>query len=174
MNLGIGFSPCPNDTFILHALLHGLVDTQNLQFSPQIADVEELNVRALEGKTDITKLSLHTYLKVRENYRLLDSGAALGFGCGPLLIATEMIDDKTLKHKRIAVPGINTTANILLRLRHPEVRHTEFMLFSEIENAVLEGRVDAGVIIHENRFTYADKGLVCLQHLGEWWENETG
>jgi 1,4-dihydroxy-6-naphthoate synthase len=145
-----------------------------LEFDPVISDVEELNEWALEGCLDVTKLSYHTYLKVRDEYALLRSGSALGFGCGPLLIARTKLSEEDIIQGPIAIPGELTTAHMLFRLRYPGAHHKHFLLFSDVENAVLKGDAVAGVIIHENRFTYADKGLVKITDLGEFWESETG
>ncbi|MCF8237128.1 MAG: 1,4-dihydroxy-6-naphthoate synthase [Saprospiraceae bacterium] len=174
MNLRLGFSPCPNDTFIFHALLHELVQGPKVHWEPHLEDVETLNQWALEGRLDVTKLSFHAYAKCSQHYQLLNTGAALGFGCGPLVIARHPMTADQLEDAVIAIPGELTTANFLFQLAYPLVRQRKVMPFSEIENAVLEGRVDAGVIIHENRFTYAQKGLTKLMDLGEYWESETG
>lgn len=174
MKYTLGFSPCPNDTFMFHALTHGLVGDLNDEFQVSIADVETLNTQALEGVLDITKLSFHTYLKVRETYALLNAGAALGFGCGPLVIARNPLTESQINTGPIAIPGELTTAHMLFRLRYPNATKKAFMLFSDVEEAVLSGKVAAGVIIHENRFTYADKGLTKVIDLGQFWETETG
>jgi len=174
MKLTIGFSPCPNDTFIFDALLHGKIDTEGLDFEPVIADVEALNKKAFRGELDITKLSYHAYAYLLETYVLLNAGSALGNNCGPLLIARTPIAGEHITGCRIAIPGKYTTANFLLSLAYPEATDKVEMLFSDIEQAVLEGQVDAGLIIHENRFTYQDKGLVKLRDLGEFWESRTG
>lgn len=174
MNLTLGFSPCPNDTFIFDAMVHGKVDTEGLDFHFFLADVEELNRRAFNNEVDITKLSSHAYAYVSNNYLILDSGSALGFGNGPLLISKDKIDATDVDGIHIAIPGKYTTANLLLSLAWPgAVNRTEY-LFSDIENAVLDGRVDAGLIIHESRFTYQKKGLVRIADLGEYWDNVTG
>ena len=174
MNLTLGFSPCPNDTFIFHALLHGLILIDDLQFDTVIEDVETLNEWAFDERLDVTKASFHTYLKVKDTYALLDSGAALGFGVGPLLIAREPLSHDEILDGPIAIPGENTTAHMLFRLRYPEATNKDFVLFSDVESAVLDGRAVAGVIIHENRFTYESKNLVKILDLGEYWESETG
>jgi 1,4-dihydroxy-6-naphthoate synthase len=171
--LKIGFSPCPNDTFIFDALVNGKIDTGNLVFEPFMADVEELNRRAFAHDLPITKLSYHALGYLSPHYQLLRSGSALGNNCGPLLIAKQAMDRQSIAQARIAIPGKYTTANFLLRIAYPEVQHTCEMLFSDIEEAVLNGTVDAGLIIHENRFTYTEKGLVKLCDLGEFWENST-
>ncbi|MCB0651176.1 MAG: 1,4-dihydroxy-6-naphthoate synthase [Saprospiraceae bacterium] len=174
MKLSLGFSPCPNDTFIFDAMIHGKIDTEGIDFEVIMADVEELNRLAFEGKIDITKLSYHAFAHLLGRYSLLDAGSALGNNCGPLLIAREQMDENQVKNARIAIPGKFTTANFLLGLAYPEAQNKEEILFSDIEKAVLEGDFDAGLIIHENRFTYAEKGLVKIQDLGEFWEQKTG
>lgn len=174
MQLTLGFSPCPNDTFIFDALLHGKVDTEGLEFLPIIEDVEALNQRAFVGNIAVTKLSYHAFAYLTDRYALLDAGSALGRNCGPLLIARTPLDDAAINAARIAIPGQMTTANFLLSLAYPAARDKQETLFSEIESAVLSGKADAGLIIHENRFTYADLGLVKLLDLGEYWETTTG
>jgi 1,4-dihydroxy-6-naphthoate synthase len=174
MKLTLGFSPCPNDTFIFDALVHQRVDTEGLEFEVQLADVEALNQGAFQGDLDITKLSYHAFAYVADNYMLLHSGSALGNNCGPLLIARSPVAPEAVPGLRIAIPGKYTTANFLLGLAFPEARHTLPLLFSDIEDAVVNGSVDAGLIIHENRFTYAGKGLVKIMDLGEFWEQTTG
>lgn len=174
MELTLGFSPCPNDTFIFDAMVNNKIDTKGLKFNTRLEDVETLNKWALEGKLDITKLSYGVLPKVLHQYELLNSGSALGRGCGPLLIAKKPIDKENIKDCKIAIPGINTTANLLFSTAFPEATNKEILVFSDIENAVLDGRVDAGVIIHENRFTYQQRGLVKIIDLGEYWESTTG
>lgn len=169
--LTLGFSPCPNDTFIFYAMIHGKIDTEGLEFKVLLADVEELNQRAFANDLNITKLSYHAYAYLLQQYVLLDSGSALGNNCGPLLIAKKDYTSAQLEQATIAIPGKYTTANFLFRLAYPKVRHTKEMLFSEIESAILKEEVEAGVIIHENRFTYQEKGLVKIQDLGEFWES---
>lgn len=170
MNLTIGFSPCPNDTFIFDALIHQRIDTEGLTFDPVLADVEQLNQWAFAGRLDITKLSFHAFGHVTDRYALLHSGAALGRNCGPMLIAKVKHDLKNIAALKIAIPGKYTTANFLLSAAFPKGTQKTEVLFSEIENRVLDESFDAGLIIHENRFTYQDKGLVKLIDLGEWWE----
>lgn len=174
MTLTLGFSSCPNDTFIFDAMLHGKIDTEGLRFEPVIADVEALNRRAFAGDIDITKLSYHAFAYLTERYALLDAGSALGNNCGPLLVAREPLDEPAIEKGPIAIPGKMTTANFLLSLACPAARNKVETLFSEIEEAVSRGDVAAGLIIHENRFTYAQKGLVKLMDLGEYWERTTG
>lgn len=174
MKLSIGFSPCPNDTFIFDALVHGKIDTEGLEFEPVLADVEALNQGAFAQRLDITKLSYHALGHVLDNYALLHSGSALGRNCGPLLIAREAIPQDQIAAKKIAIPGKYTTANFLFSIAFPDAKFREERLFSDIENDVLSGRVDVGLIIHESRFTFQEKGLVQLMDLGEYWEQTTG
>ena len=172
MKLTLGFSPCPNDTFIFDALVHHKIDTEGLEFEVIFADVEQLNKWACQGKLDITKLSYNAFTHCVNDYALLDSGSALGNNCGPLLIKKP--NTILTKESKIAIPGKYTTANMLLNIAFPNHQNKVEILFSEIENNVLEGKVDAGLIIHENRFTYEDKGLEKVKDLGEFWEEETG
>lgn len=174
MKLTLGFSPCPNDTFIFDALVHGLVDTEGLSFDVVMADVEELNRKAFAGELDITKLSFHAFAFLLDKYALLNSGSALGKNCGPLLISQKQLSEGAVNRAKIAIPGKYTTANFLLGLAFPEAKDKVEMLFSDIEQSVLDGKVDAGLIIHENRFTYQEKGLVKIVDLGEFWETKTG
>ncbi|MDQ0107785.1 1,4-dihydroxy-6-naphthoate synthase [Chitinophaga terrae (ex Kim and Jung 2007)] len=174
MHLSLGFSPCPNDTFIFDGLVNKKIDTREFSFDTHLEDVETLNNWALQGKLDITKLSFAVYLKVKDQYELLNSGSALGRGCGPLLIAKKDIPLSEIDNLTVAIPGENTTANLLFSIAFPNAKKKKVMLFSEIENAVINGDVDAGVIIHENRFTYQLKGLVKLMDMGEFWEKTTG
>lgn len=155
-------------------MLHGKVDTEGLAFEVFMEDVEALNQRAFAGEIAITKLSYHAFAHLTDRYALLDAGSALGSNCGPLLIAKSPMSDTGIESACIAIPGIMTTANFLLSLAYPNARDKQEMLFSEIENAVLSGNADAGLIIHENRFTYQQKGLVKLLDLGEYWETTTG
>ena len=171
--LTIGFSPCPNDCFIFDALIHGKVDTEGLTFKPVIEDVEALNKKALKIKLDVTKISFFTFSKVQEKYALLDSGGALGFGVGPLVISDFGFRISDLNNGKIAIPGKNTTANLLFSLAFPKATNKIEMLFSEIEDAILKRKVDAGVIIHESRFTYKQKGLKKITDLGKWYEKKT-
>lgn len=171
MTLSLGYSPCPNDCFIFDALIHKKIDTEGLDFSVQLGDVETLNRKALAGELDITKLSFHAYAYAMEHYILLRSGSALGFNCGPLLISKKAISRPEEEIKTVAIPGKMTTANFLLSLAYPGIAHKTEYVFSDIENAVLTGEVDAGLIIHENRFTYEAKGLKKVRDLGEYWES---
>ncbi len=170
----LGFSPCPNDTYMFAALIHGWIDTGDLRFEVFMEDVETLNEWASVGKLDISKLSFHRALGLKRHYTLLQAGAALGNNCGPLLVAREGFDVQHIHQARVAVPGQWTTAHLLFTLFYPEAMGKLFMHFSSIEDAVLDGIADAGVIIHENRFTYQDKGLVKIRDLGEAWESQTG
>lgn len=174
MRLTLGFSPCPNDTFLFDALVHGKIDTEGLEFSVVLGDVEELNQRAFAGELDITKLSYHAYAYALGDYVLLDAGSALGRNCGPLLIAKEELTTMEVEAGTIAIPGKYTTANFLLSLAYPGAIQKEAVLFSEIEQLVSKGKKTTGLIIHESRFTYAEKGLVKIRDLGEYWESETG
>lgn len=182
MKLSLGISPCPNDTFIFDALIHQKIDTEGLTFEVHYEDVERLNYRALSGDLDVTKLSYHAYAYVRTNYILLAAGSALGFGVGPLLIsrnpATAGIlaqmspeDQASLK---VGIPGTYTTANFLLGLAYPGLVRKEILVFSAIEKRLLSGEIDLGLIIHENRFTYQNKGLHLVRDLGDFWEKSTG
>jgi 1,4-dihydroxy-6-naphthoate synthase len=170
MNLTIGYSPCPNDCFIFDALINGKIDTAGITFEPRLEDVESLNRKALKGMLDITKLSFFAYAHVLEKYILLRSGSALGFNCGPILISKKHVANPELEIKSVAIPGQLTTANFLLSLYLPALKNKREYVFSEIENAVLNGEVDAGLIIHESRFTYAGKGLQKVKDLGEFWD----
>ena len=172
--LTLGFSPCPNDTFMFYPLVHGLVDTAGLSFRERLEDVETLNQLALAGELDVSKVSYHALGHIRDGYALLRSGSALGRGCGPLLVAREDITPADLRNRRIAVPGQYTTALLLLRLLDPKLDNFIVMPFNEVMDAVTSGAVDAGLIIHESRFTYQGMGLHKLIDLGEWWETETG
>jgi 1,4-dihydroxy-6-naphthoate synthase len=194
MTVKLAFSSCPNDTFMFHAMVHGLVDTEGLTFDVDIYDVEELNERARRGVYDATKLSYHGWFGVRDTYEMLNSGSALGWDCGPLLVrragderaadgegvSTAFLSEgnafpgaerSTLK---IAVPGRFTTGALLCSLAYPGLGEQVPMLFSDIEQAVAQGAVDLGVLIHEGRFTYRDKGLALVCDLGAWWQDTTG
>ncbi len=173
MRLTLGFSTCPNDTFIFDAMIHGKIDTEGLEFDVLMADVEELNRGAFAGSIDITKLSYHAFAYIAETYKLLTSGSALGRGNGPLLISKHQINPDEVKDMKVAIPGKNTTGNLLFSIFYPAIKNKPEYLFSDIEEAILEGKVDAGVIIHENRFTYQKKGLRKIVDLGEMWEEKT-
>ncbi len=174
MKLTLGFSPCPNDTFIFDAMVHGRIDTEGLEFDFILADVEELNRKAFAADVDITKISIHAYAYASNNYLILDSGSALGHKNGPLLIAKHKIKPSKLVDSRIAIPGKYTTANLLLSIAWPEARNKTEYLFSDIVEALVNDEVDAGLIIHETRFTYFEKGLIKIMDMGEYWERKTG
>src|SRR5215216_1509211 len=175
MTLTLAFSPCPNDCFMFDAIVNHRIDLEGLEFDVRLADVEALNKTAFAGEVDVTKLSYHAYAYCARDYVLLDAGSALGRNCGPLLISKRAIsqDEVAAGGVAIAIPGKYTTANFLLGLAYPAARNKTELLFSDIEGAVLDGRFDAGLIIHENRFTYAAKGLRKIVDLGEFWEAET-
>lgn len=186
MKLTLGFSPCPNDTFIFDALIHHKIDTEGLEFEVFYDDVETLNQKAFRGELDITKLSYHAFAYVADKYVLLDSGSALGFGVGPMLISKkdyatgkdvdEIISNlqSNISNLKIGIPGKYTTANFLLGLAFPEATNKQELVFNEIEDALLIEKIDIGLIIHENRFTYQDKGLKKIIDLGDYWEKKTG
>lgn len=174
-SISIGYSPCPNDTFIFYGLTHGKIDLPGIELAaPVLEDVETLNGWALEHRLDVTKLSYHALGHVLDEYCVLSSGSALGRGCGPLLVARSPLDLGTPERYRIAIPGRLTTAALLFRLFLPGCTELVEMRFDTIMAAVQQGQVDAGVIIHESRFTYRQEGLICLQDLGRWWEQDTG
>ncbi|MBU3931024.1 MAG: 1,4-dihydroxy-6-naphthoate synthase [Proteobacteria bacterium] len=191
IELDIGFSPCPNDTFIFDALIHQRIDTAPFRFRPQIADVEELNKRGFAQKHPITKLSFYAYLLLKDHYDLLDSGAALGYGCGPLLVARKIrgqgigeynpispeigiVSPDWIRDARIAVPGRYTTAYLLLQIWQGKRGRAEFVRFDEILPGVASGKYDAGLVIHEGRFVYQKYNCRKIVDLGQWWESETG
>ena len=173
MKLTLGLSPCPNDTFIFDALIHHKIDTEGLDFDVFFEDVETLNQKAFHAELDITKLSFYAYIHLLENYILLNSGSALGFGVGPLLISNKNVSLSDLQAQpnlRVGIPGKYTTANFLLSIAAPLLENRQEMIFSSIEDALLNDEIDLGLIIHENRFTYESKGLKKIIDLGEYWE----
>lgn len=174
MTLTLGFSPCPNDTFIFDALVNGKIDTEGLSFQPVLEDIETLNQYSAEGKLDITKLSFPAFFNQLHQYIALPSGAALGNGVGPLLVTDRSMHTDEVKESTIAIPGFGTTANFLLSFAFPAAQKRVAVLFSEIEDTVLSGKADIGLLIHENRFTYQQKGLQKLLDLGAYWEEKTG
>ena len=176
MKLSLAFSPCPNDCFMFDAIVHRRIDLEGLEFDVTLADIEALNHAAFAATHDVSKLSFHAYAYCADRYVLLDAGSALGRNCGPLLISKRPIaqSDVAAGNVRIAIPGRYTTANLLCGLAFPAAQNKTEVLFSDIEPALLDGRYDAGVIIHENRFTYQAKGLRKIIDLGEFWETETG
>lgn len=181
MKLTIGFSPCPNDTFIFDALVNKKIDAGNLEFDLVLEDVQTLNEMAIDGKLDVTKISYGSLPLISDKYVLLSSGSALGKGVGPLLIAPFELPEPAVKQCVIAIPGRNTTAHVLFSLAYPDATNKVFLRYDEIEDFVLSNNgslqniqsVKLGVIIHENRFTYQDKGLIKQTDLGNFWENET-
>jgi len=171
----LGYSPCPNDTFLFYPLVHGRIPCNGFRFNERLDDVETLNRLALEGTLDVCKVSYHAYAHIREKYILLRSGGAMGRGCGPLVVSKTPLTPGDLKGKRIAVPGQHTTACLLLlQLFEPILGELIFLPFDKILTAVSAGHVDAGLIIHESRFTYQSYGLHKILDLGEWWETSTG
>ena len=176
MNLSLGFSPCPNDCFMFDAIVNRRIDLEGLAFTVRMEDVEALNKAAFAGDVDVTKLSYHAYAYCADQYVLLDAGSALGRNCGPLLISKRSISKEEVAagDLRVAIPGKYTTANFLLGYAFPLATDKTELLFSDIEPAVLDDRYDAGLIIHENRFTYEAKGLRKIIDLGEYWESTTG
>ena len=175
MEISLGFSPCPNDTFIFDALVNKKIDTEGFDFLVQLEDVQTLNDWAIKGKLDVSKISYGVLPLLLDKYKLLTSGGALGKGVGPLLIARKEIDDlkSAITSMQVAIPGKNTTAHLLFSMAFPLATNKTFMVFDQVEDAVLSGAVEAGVIIHENRFTYQNKGLVKLIDLGNYWQEQT-
>jgi len=173
MKLTLGFSPCPNDTFIFDALVNGKIDTEGISFEAVLEDIETLNKWAPQNQLDVTKLSFPALFQNINKYVALPSGAALGNGVGPLLVAREMVPMEQVSNCSIAIPGKNTTANFLLSFAFADANKRFAVLFSEIENTVLSGKADLGLLIHENRFTYQQKGLVKILDLGAYWEEKT-
>ena len=174
MKLTLGFSPCPNDTFIFDAMVHGRIDTEGLEFDYFLADVEELNRKAFSGTPDITKMSIHAFAYAAKDYMILDAGAALGHRNGPLLISRSKPGAIDVNKARIAIPGKYTTANLLFSIAWPDSTNKTEYLFSDIEDILLRDVADAGLIIHETRFTYEKKGLHKIADMGEYWEKLTG
>lgn len=175
MKFKIGFSPCPNDTFIFDALVNKKIDTEGFEFEVLLEDVQTLNVWAISKKLDVSKISYGALPLVLKDYLVLNSGGALGAGVGPLLITKKQNENilSSIEKMTVAIPGKNTTAHMLFSYAFPSAINKQFLVFNEIEDAVLTGKADAGVIIHENRFTYADKGLIKLIDLGDFWEKKT-
>jgi len=172
--LTIGYSPCPNDTYIFYALVHGKVQVPGITFRERLEDVETLNQLALGNSLDLTKISYHALGHLRDRYALLRSGGALGRGCGPPVVARPGTVREDLRNGTVAIPGKLTTAWLLLQLYDPSVTKIVVMPFDRIMQAVADGAVTAGLIIHESRFTYPLYGLEKLLDLGEWWERSTG
>ncbi|MDX2248844.1 MAG: 1,4-dihydroxy-6-naphthoate synthase [Bacteroidia bacterium] len=176
MKITLGFSTCPNDTFIFDALVHGKIDTGEITYEVVLDDIFHLNQKALRGELDMVKVSYNTYGQIINQYQLLDAGSALGNNCGPLLISrrpltvSEIVENNLI----VGIPGKNTTANLLLGYYAPQIANKRELIFHEIMPALLSGQIDAGLIIHENRFTYQNFGLLLIQDLGEYWEEKTG
>ncbi|HNX07893.1 MAG TPA: 1,4-dihydroxy-6-naphthoate synthase [Bacteroidales bacterium] len=170
----LGFSPCPNDTFIFDALINNKIDTEGIDFICDAEDIEALNQRAFEEDLDMTKVSFHAFLHLADRYQLLNYGSAMGNNCGPLLIGRKNYSDEEINNLTIAIPGKYTTGAFLLNYAYPDASDVHEIIFNKIENKILKNIVDAGVIIHETRFTYQEKGLVKLCDLGEFWEQKTG
>jgi 1,4-dihydroxy-6-naphthoate synthase len=170
----MAYSPCPNDTFMFHDVAAGILARAGYEIGVHLHDIETLNRLALAGRYDLTKVSFHAWLLARAEYRLLNVGAALGCGCGPLVVGRLALTRAEVCQARIAVPGELTTAHLLLRLWAPAARRKLFVPYDQVLDRVLVGEADCGVIIHESRFVYQDAGLVCLADLGQWWEEHTG
>ncbi|HTN38647.1 MAG TPA: 1,4-dihydroxy-6-naphthoate synthase [Arachidicoccus sp.] len=173
MKLKLGYSPCPNDTFIFDALVNKAFDAEGFEFEIHLEDVQTLNQWAIEGKLDISKVSYGALPLITEQYFVMSSGGAIGNGCGPLLISKNIVNEEEVNNSTIAIPGENTTAHLLFSLAYPNAKNKVFKVFNEIESFVQSGQ-GLGVIIHENRFTYADKGLNRVVDLGDYWEQKTG
>ena len=173
MKLTLGFSPCPNDTFIFDALVNHKIDTNGFEFEVVLEDVQTLNQWAQEGKLAITKISYGVLPLVLDKYKVLNSGSALGKGVGPLLISTSTNINQPIEDLLVAIPGENTTAHLLFSMAYPQVKNKIFLRYDEIENFVVANK-GLGVIIHENRFTYEAKGLKKVIDLGDYWEQKTG
>ncbi len=172
--LSLGYSPCPNDTFIFHRLVSGDISVGGFRIREQLHDVETLNKMAFDRRLDITKLSFYAYLAVKKHYRLLQSGGALGYGCGPLLVAGRSIEPNQLAECTVVIPGRWTTAHLLFQLWAPKVKEKIFTSYDQVFDILTSGQADCGVIIHESRFTYQKQGLVQVVDLGAWWEKQTG
>jgi 1,4-dihydroxy-6-naphthoate synthase len=174
VKLTVAYTPCPNDTFMFHALATGLVRVPGTEVEAHLHDVQELNRLSLLGAFDVTKVSFYTWLMARDQYELLPCGAALGFACGPLVVAHKDSGPVDPAHARFAVPGELTTAHLLLRLWEPRARNRVFVRYDRVMSAVADGEADFGVVIHEGRFTFERAGLKLVQDLGAWWEARTG
>ena len=172
--LTFGYSPCPNDTFMFHAIADGVVTVPGHRVTPVLRDVETLNTLAFRGELDVTKLSFYAWLKAKDRYALLDSGAAMGFGCGPVLIARKALDPSAVDSWRVVLPGRWTTAHLLFRLWAPGAQQRCFVPYDRIFDHLAEGKADCGVIIHESRFTFEAAGFQAVVDLGAWWEAQTG
>lgn len=172
--LRLGYSPCPNDTFIFYGLAHGLEGVPGRRIVEELHDVETLNTMAMDGILDVTKLSFYAWLRLKDRYRMLNAGAAMGHGCGPILVAPRALDPADITRCRVVLPGRWTTAHLLFRLWRPKAENRIFTTYDKILNTVRSGEADCGVIIHESRFTYREAGFEAVVDLGQWWESETG
>lgn len=172
--LTFGYSPCPNDTFMFNAIASGAVQVAGCCLKPVLQDVETLNQLAMSATLDISKLSFYAWMALKDRYRLLDSGTAMGFGCGPVLIARRPLNPRVRDRCRVVLPGRWTTAHLLFRLWAPEVRRRVFVPYDRVFETLIAGRADCGVIIHESRFTFQEAGFIALVDLGAWWEEKTG
>ncbi|MDP6525468.1 MAG: 1,4-dihydroxy-6-naphthoate synthase [Kiritimatiellia bacterium] len=172
--LSLAYSPCPNDTFMFSHIADGTLDLAGMEITTHLDDVETLNRMALEGVFDVSKISFHAYFHVKDRYRLLNHGAALGFGCGPIVVSREKMSREGIKNAVIAVPGEMTTGHLLLKLWLPDPGNVSFVSYDRILPMLLSGKADAGVIIHESRFVYEQMGMYCVEDLGQWWEEKTG
>jgi len=172
--LTFGYSPCPNDTYMFNAIAHGAVGVDGYKIQPVLHDIETLNGMAMDAVLDVTKLSFYAWLEVKDRYQLLDSGAAMGFGCGPVLIARKQLTQAEIHRCRVVLPGRWTTAHLLLRLWAPDADQRFFTPYDRIFDALASGQADCGVIIHESRFTFETAGFAPVVDLGAWWEEMTG
>ena len=172
--LTFGYSPCPNDTFMFNALANGKVGVDGYRLKPELHDVETLNTMAMDAVLDVTKLSFYAWMAVKDSYLLLNSGAAMGFGCGPVLIAKGPLNQADIRHSRVVLPGQWTTAHLLFRLWAPDTRQRVFVSYDRIFDMLTSDQADCGVIIHECRFTFEEAGFSTIVDLGAWWENKTG
>jgi len=172
--LTFGYSPCPNDTFMFNAIAHRAVGVDGYRMKPVLHDVETLNGMAMDAVLDVTKLSFYAWLKVKDRYRLLDSGAAMGFGCGPVLVARKQLKQTEITRCRVVLPGRWTTAHLLFRLWAPDAHQRFFIPYDRVFDELLSERADCGVIIHESRFTFEAAGFRPVVDLGAWWEEITG
>lgn len=173
MQISLAYSTCPNDTFIFDAIANNRIDCEGLEFDIHMADVEELNLAAFSNKFAISKLSYHAYAYIQDKYQICNSGSALGRGNGPLFISKRSISNKEITDAKIAIPGKYTTANFLFSIAYPQAINKKAVLFSDIESLINKNTFDAGVIIHENRFTYSERGFTKILDLGEYWEEKT-
>lgn len=172
--LTFGYSPCPNDTFMFDAIARGAVGIEGVRIDPVLHDVQTLNTLAMEGTLDISKLSFYAWMAVKDSYRLLSSGGAMGFGCGPVLVARKPLKREQIRDCRVVLPGAWTTAHLLFRLWAPDAGQRFFVPYDRIFETVDSGRADCGVIIHESRFTFEEAGFRTIVDLGAWWEERTG